>query len=133
TMGVALCLFAAFAWVIAPYFVPWFFSGFKDPEQIQLAVTMTRIVLPAQLGFYFGGLIQGSLFVREVFWPSAIAPLIYNLCIIAGGVLLDPFIGIQGFAVGVVVGALLGPFMIPLWAARKEIRFRFRFAPLDPD
>lgn len=133
TMGIVLIVFAAAAWVIAPYFVPWFFSGFDDPAQIELAVAMTRIVLPAQLGFYFGGLIQGSLFVREVFWPSAIAPLIYNLCIIAGGILLDPFIGIQGFAVGVVVGAILGPFLVPLWAARREIRFRFRFAPWDRD
>lgn len=133
TMGLVLCVIAAVGWVIAPWFVPLFFPGFTDPAQIELAVAMTRIVIPAQLAFYFGGLIQGSLFVREVFWPSAVAPLVYNFCIIAGGVLLEPFVGIQGFAIGVVVGAILGPFLIPLWAARRDLKYRFRFAPLDRD
>lgn len=129
TMGVALLGFTVAAWFLAPWFVSVFFVGFDDPAQVDLTVAMTRIVIPAQLGFYFGGLIQGALFVREVFWPSALAPLVYNLCIISGGLLLEPFVGIQGFAIGVVVGALLGPFALPLWAARKELKFRFHFAP----
>ncbi len=133
TMGVALVGMTIAGWFLAPWFVSVFFTGFEDPDQIDLTVTMTRIVIPAQLGFYFGGLIQGALFVREVFWPSAVAPLIYNLCIILGGVLLEPFVGIQGFAIGVVIGALLGPFLVPLWAIRKELKFRFRFRPLDKD
>ncbi len=133
TMGLALCGITILGWLLAPWFIPIYFAGFTDPAQIDLTVAMTRIIIPAQLGFYFGGLIQGALFVREVFWPSAVAPLIYNLCIILGGVLLEPFFGIKGFSIGVVVGALLGPLLVPLWAARKEIRFRFRFAPLDRD
>ena len=133
TMGLALCGITIVGWILAPWFIPIYFAGFSDPAQIDLTVAMTRIIIPAQLGFYFGGLIQGALFVREVFWPSAVAPLVYNLCIILGGVLLEPYFGIKGFSIGVVVGALLGPLLIPLWAARKEIRFRFRFAPLDKD
>ena len=133
TMGVALVGFTILGWFLAPWFVSVFFVGFTDPAQVDLTVAMTRIVIPAQLGFYFGGLIQGALFVREVFWPSALAPLVYNLCIITGGLLLEPFVGIQGFAIGVVVGAVLGPFALPLWAARKELKFKFRFAPRDKE
>ncbi|MFW5968050.1 MAG: lipid II flippase MurJ, partial [Persicimonas sp.] len=134
TMGVFLIAIFIVLEVFAPQLVPLVGPGFVDnPEQLDLAIVMTRIVIPAQLGFYLGGLIQATLFVREVFWPSAVAPLIYNLCIIAGGVLLDPFIGIKGFSVGVVVGALLGPFLLPLWAARKHVRFSFRFSPSDED
>ncbi|RAL20220.1 murein biosynthesis integral membrane protein MurJ [Lujinxingia litoralis] len=133
TMGSVLAVFIALGYVLAPQIVPVLNPGFNDPEQLELAVSMTRIVLLAPMAFYIGGLLQGSLFVREIFWPSAIAPLIYNLCIILGGVLLDPWFGIKGFAIGVVVGALLGPLAVPMWAARHEVKFTPRFAPFDAD
>lgn len=134
TMGSMLVLFVIALEVAAPYLIPLVNPGFADdPRQLALAISMTRIVIPAQMAFYLGGLIQATLFVREVFWPSALAPLIYNVCIILGGVLLEPWLGIQGFAVGVVVGALLGPMLLPLWAARKNVKFQFRFAPGDED
>ncbi|MFU8803240.1 MAG: murein biosynthesis integral membrane protein MurJ, partial [Bradymonadaceae bacterium] len=132
TMGLALVIVTAIGFVLAPYVVPLLFPGFNE-EQLALAILMTRIVFPAQIAFYLGGLLQATLFVREVFWPAAIAPLVYNLCIILGGILLNPFFGIQGFSIGVVVGAILGPFLIPLWAARRRVKFRFRFAPRDPE
>lgn len=128
TMGVILVGFVIVLELLASSFVPLLNPGFADdPAQLELAVTMTRIVIPAQLAFYIGGLLQATLFVREVFWPAALAPLIYNACIIAGGLLLGPYIGIEGFAVGVVAGALLGPLCLPLWAARRHIEFRPRF------
>ncbi len=133
TMGCALILVSTLGIVFAPTLVGLLNPGFSDAEQMQMAVTMTRIVIPAQIAFYLGGLLQATLFVREVFWPSAIAPLIYNGSIILGGLLLDPWFGIQGFAIGVVIGAVLGPLALPLWAARKTMRFQFRFAPRDAD
>ena len=132
TMGAALLFFTVTLELLAPYVVPFLVPGFDDPAQLALAVDMTRIVIPAQLCFYFGGLLQATLFVREVFWPAAIAPLIYNVCIIVFGIALDPWIGIKGFSVGVVAGAILGPLAIPLWAARREVKYGFRFAPTDP-
>ncbi len=132
TMGGLLVLAVIVFELLTPYLIPVLFPGFDDPEQIALAVEMTRIVIPAQLAFYLGGLISATLFVREVFWPSAIAPLIYNLCIILGGVLLEPYFGIRGFAIGVIVGAFLGPLGLPLFAARREIRYQPLIAPLDP-
>lgn len=133
TMGLVLVGMTVLGWFLAPWFIPIYFGGFTDPAQIDLTVTMTRVIIPAQLGFYFGGLMQGALFVRETFWPAAVAPLIYNLCIIVFGVALEPLMGIKGFSVGVVVGAFAGPFLIPLWAIRKELKFQFRFAPFDED
>lgn len=132
TMGSVLVCVTIGMELLAPWVVPLLVPGFDDPGQMELAIRMTRIVIPAQLCFYFGGLLQATLFVKEVFWPAAIAPLIYNICIIAGGVLLDPLIGIEGFSVGVVIGALLGPLGMPLWASRRDVQFRFRFAPGDP-
>jgi len=132
TMGTVLVFFTIALELAAPYIVPWLVPGFDDPAQLALAVEMTRIVIPAQLCFYFGGLLQATLFVREIFWPAAVAPLIYNVCIIVFGIALDPWLGIRGFSVGVVVGAVLGPLALPLWAARHEVKFSFRFAPTDP-
>lgn len=134
TMGVVVVAFVIALEIFTPYLIPLVNPGFvDDPRQLDLAIQMTRIVVPAQMAFYLGGLLQATLFVREVFWPAALAPLVYNVCIILGGLLLEPWLGIQGFAVGVVVGALLGPLLLPVWAARKEIKFKFRFDPFDKD
>lgn len=131
-MGSILFVGICIAWVLAPFIVPRMNPGFNDPEQIELAVLMTRIVLPAPLLFYFGGLLQATLFVREKFWPAAIAPLIYNICIILGGVILNGSMGIVGFAVGVLIGAFLGPFGLTFLVARKELKFQFLFKLRDP-
>jgi putative peptidoglycan lipid II flippase len=132
-MGTALIVGIIVLELVAPYAVPIANPGFNSGEQIDLAVWMTRIVIPAQLAFYLGGLLQATLFVRETFWPSAVAPLIYNICIIAGGVLLEPWFGIAGFSVGVLAGAFLGPFLIPLWAAWDRVRYQPAFDLWDPD
>jgi putative peptidoglycan lipid II flippase len=124
TMGLALVVFTLAGEALAPWAVAKLNPGFVDAEQLALATSMTRIVLPAQLAFYIGGLLQATLMVREVFWTAAVAPLIYNLGIIAGGVLLAPWLGVEGFAVGVLVGAVAGPLGMPLWAARRHIKYR---------
>jgi putative peptidoglycan lipid II flippase len=133
TMGALMVLATVAFEAIAPFAVARLNPGFVDsPEQLQLAVEMTRIVIPAQLALFFGGLLNATNYSREVFWPAALAPLVYNLCIIAGGVVLDPWFGIRGFAIGVLIGAFLGPLGMPLIAARKHIKLEFRFAPSDP-
>jgi putative peptidoglycan lipid II flippase len=134
TMGFILVGIMVALELLAPYLIPLVNPGFVDnPAQLELAIQMTRIVIPAQLAFYLGGMLQATLFVREVFWPAALAPLVYNICIITFGLLLEPFIGIRGFSVGVVVGAMLGPLLLPVWAARKRIKYRFRFDLGDKD
>lgn len=132
TIGSLLLVASIVLELIAPQLVPILYPGFTDPAQLSLTVAMTRIVIPAQLAFYIGGLLQATLFVRETFWPSALSPLIYNLCIILGGVLLEPWFGIQGFAIGVLVGALLGPLGLPLLASWKHLKFRPRVDLSDP-
>lgn len=131
-MGLVLLGFTLIAEAFAPQLTGLVAPGFTDPEQVRLVTSMTRIVLPAQLAFYLGGLLQATLFVREVFWTAAVAPLVYNLCIILGGVLLGPWLGVEGFAVGVLLGAVLGPLGLPLFAARKHVRYRPHISLKDP-
>ena len=56
------------------------------------------------------------------------APLVYNLCIIVGGVALEPWMGIGGFSVGALCGAWLGNLGLPLFAARKHVRWHWNFS-----
>jgi putative peptidoglycan lipid II flippase len=103
--SILLCVFgslvlagAGFAAAFAPELVTWAAPGLEDPEAQALAARMTRIILPAQIFFFAGGLLTAVQFARERFLVPALAPLIYNLGIIAGGLLLGPWLGVEGFA-----------------------------------
>jgi putative peptidoglycan lipid II flippase len=103
------------------------------PEQQALTARLTRIVLPGQMFFVVGGVIQAVLMAKGRFVTQAAAPLVYNLAIIAGGLLLAPLLGVEGFAWGALVGAVVGPFVLPLLDARGRTPLRPRVAPFDPD
>ena len=98
--------------------------GVKDPVVKALTVRMTRIVLPAQFFFFTGGLFMAVQFSRERFFIPALAPLLYNLGIIAGGLVLGPQIGIEGFAWGVLGGAFAGNFLMQ-WIGAGRIGMKF--------
>ncbi len=118
TMGLVVSLAIALTWVLAPWIVPWAFPGF-DAVACAETVRLTRIVLPAQLAFYLGGLASAAVLSRERFLAVALAPLVYNVLIIAGGLALGGVLGIAGFSVGALVGAFVGPFGLVLLAARR--------------
>jgi len=98
-------------------------KGFT-PDQVALCVHMTRILLPAQIFLFAGSVIGATLLVRKQFLYQALQPIIYNLCIIAGGVFLG-YMGVSGLAVGATGGFLLGSFALNSWgAARAGVRYR---------
>ena len=93
--------------------------GFTD-EQVANAARLTRIVLPAQIFFILGQLLTAVQYARERFVIPTLGPLVYNLAIIAGGLLGgvgrdDP--GADGFAWGALIGAILGIFVLQAWGA----------------
>jgi putative peptidoglycan lipid II flippase len=103
------------------------FPGFS-PEQLELCVRLTRILLPAQIFFYVGGVVSAVLLSRRMFLFPALAPLLYNVFIILGGVTLSSQMGIASLAVGAVVGGFTGPFLInAIGAARTGVRYRPSF------
>ncbi len=110
--------------VLAPALVRGVAPGLKDPKTFTLAVRMTRIVLPAQFFFFAGGLMMAVQFAKERFLIPALAPLIYNIGIILGGLILGPRLGIQGFAWGVVAGAGIGNFVVQ-WIGARQVGMRF--------
>lgn len=130
TLMVVMVVLILLAWVAAPWLVPLLVPGF-DPETLAHTTRLTRILLPAQFAFLAGGLVQATLYARERFLAPAMAPLIYNLGILGGGVLLGP--DIDGFAWGALVGAFAGPLALPLIATRRSIRFSPRIDLGDRD
>ncbi len=124
--GSLLLLATLFGLWTAPWLVPLLTPGF-DAEQLELCVRMTRIVMPGMICFGIGGLLQATLLARERFAHVAAIPIVYNLMIIAGGVVLGPWVGIEGFAWGALAGSVIGPLLIPVWASRGQLRYSPRF------
>jgi putative peptidoglycan lipid II flippase len=119
-LGAALVL----AELLAPFYVRWWFNGF-DAEKAALCVHLTRILLPAQLFFFAGGVFGAVLLVRKQFNVQAVAPLIYNLGTIVGGLLLVRRLGVSSLAIGTLAGAFCGPFLLnAIFARRAGARYR---------
>ena len=117
-MGFALVALVLAGEVFAPHIVNWIAPGFS-PDQRARVVFLTRLMLPAQFFFYEGSILSAVQYAKGQFVVPSLAPLIYNIGIILGGVLLSPRIGITGFAVGVLGGALCGNFLLQIYGARR--------------
>ncbi len=105
------------------------------PEILPLTVWLMRIMLLSPIIFGVSGVIMGALNARQHFLLPALAPTIYTLGIIAGG-LVWPFLSdttpAMGFAIGTVVGAL-GHLLVQLPGLRqKQVRYTAVFTLHDP-
>jgi putative peptidoglycan lipid II flippase len=121
--GLATVLLFAFAEPLVALQFPKF-----SAEDQALTTRLTRIVLPAQVAFIVGGVLRGALMAEGRFWSQALAPLVYNVGIIAVGVLGHRRLGVEAFAWGALVGAWLGSFGSALFEARGRLRIRYRLA-----
>ena len=132
TLGVAVLLATGVLWWQVDALIELQFPRL-DPATRALTADLTRIVLPAQVFFVIGGVLRAVLMAHGRFWAQALAPLLYNLGIILGGLLLAPEIGIAGFAWGALAGAFLGPFAVAVVELRGRVPLGVRFAPFDRD
>jgi len=110
-MSTVLIIGIALAEIFTPQMERWMFHGFNS-EQLRLCVYLTRILLPSQLFFYVGGIVSAVLLSRRLFLFPAFGPLIYNVFIILGGIVLGKHFGIASLAYGALAGAVIGPFLI---------------------
>ncbi|HUA16411.1 MAG TPA: murein biosynthesis integral membrane protein MurJ [Verrucomicrobiae bacterium] len=118
--------------IFAPQFVRWFVKGFS-PDKIELCVHLTRILLPAQIFFYVGGVVSAVLLSHRLFLLPALGPLLYNMFIIGGGVIGGRHFGIASLAYGALVGSFVGPFLASvIGAARIGTGYRPSFDVTNP-
>lgn len=94
----------------------WGFSG--SPGLIALAVSLTRITFVAMLFLALSVYVTGFLQAHHRFTAPAVAPLLFNLVIIGGTLLLGPRIGIAGLALSWILGTA-AQFVVQLPGARR--------------
>lgn len=106
TTGLLLIIFSIVAIWQTPLLIRWLVPGF-DTEKLALTIQLSRVmfVSPLILGLssVFGSVLQSY----KAFAVYSMTPIMYNLGIIAGILILVPLFGTIGLAYGVVLGALL--------------------------
>jgi putative peptidoglycan lipid II flippase len=129
-----MVLFIVISEIFAPELVALIARGRPDPQFRENITVMTRIILPAQFFFFAGGMFMAVQMAKERFFIPALAPLIYNIGIISGGILLRDRLGMQGFSWGVLCGAFAGNFGLQWWGARNAgMHFSVRFNLSHPE
>jgi putative peptidoglycan lipid II flippase len=111
-LSAATFALAVLAFLLAPRLVPLMAPGLgagteREAELTALAVQLTRLMLVSPILFGISGLMTAILNARRQFVAAALAPVAYNLAIIAGALFLSGPFGVYGLAWGVVIGALL--------------------------
>lgn len=105
-IGATMLVICAGLFVFAPALVPLTVPGF-DADHAAATVGLTRIMALSPLLFGISAVMGGVLQATRRFLAFALAPVLYNLGIIFGAVVLAPNMGVTGLAWGVVLGAFL--------------------------
>ncbi len=101
-----MALVAIVLFIAIPYLAPNIFSGFEG-ESLRQLILITRLLLLQPIFLGLSNLFASVTQVRQKFIVYAITPVLYNLGIIFGALVLYPILGLPGMAWGVVLGAAL--------------------------
>ncbi len=120
-VALGIVVLVALGWMIAPAVIGAIYPEFTA-AQVTATVRLTRIVLPAQIFFIIGALFAAVQYAKGVFTIPTVAPIVYNLGIISGGVAYAAIRGTpdpEGFIWGALAGAFVGNFLLQWWGARR--------------
>lgn len=106
-------------------------TGGFTKAQLDLMVSLTRILILAQFFFLVSNFLTGIIQSHQRFLVPALSPVVYNLGIISGILFLSPLVGIYGPALGVVLGAVFHlliqiPLALRLGFTYRPLTFNFR-------
>ncbi|MEP6637990.1 MAG: murein biosynthesis integral membrane protein MurJ [Chloroflexota bacterium] len=123
-MLIALLVLAIGLFLLAPDVVRVITPGFEGAK-LERTIELTRIMLLSPIFLSMGAVATSVLNAGGRFAASAIAPIIYNLAIVGGALILGPAFGVEGLAVSVVLGSL-GHLLVQV---RPLARLGFRYTP----
>lgn len=123
-VGIAALVLIALGLVFTPQLVR-ILVDFSDERTVALTIFLTRLMFAQCFFMCIAGISQGILQCYKEFTVPALGAVIYNVAIIAIGLLFHERLGITGFTVGVVVGAALN-LLIQIPAMRRN-GFSYRF------
>jgi putative peptidoglycan lipid II flippase len=118
-----LVLFLVPLYFFIPQLIPFLVPHF-DLNRTQMVIDLSRIFLLSPLIFGLSYVVGGILNSFQRFLAYSLAPLLYNLAIIFGTILLADRFSVYGVAWSVVVGALLHLVIQLIPAVRLGLRFR---------
>ena len=108
------------------------------PGKLELTVTLTRILLPFLTLVAIAAALMGMLNSLNRFFTPALSPAMFNVGIIASGLVLAPFAPALGLdpIIAIAVGALIGgvgqiALQVPS-LLREGYRYRPQLSPSDP-
>ena len=124
-LGVITALFILAAGVVMPLFTPGFSDSLTD-----LTVTLSQVMFPIVLLMALTGLMAGMLNSLEHFSVPALAPIAWNVVIIAFLTIFRPGFGgeehINAYAWGVLAGTIV-QFLMPIpWLRRHGVSIKPR-------
>jgi len=99
-------ILALFAFIFINPLIAFLFPNLSADIQIEIA-QMTRLMLPSAMIFAVSNILGNILMSYKHFTSYSISPILYNIGIISGVVLLNEKFGIYSAAIGVLVGAVL--------------------------
>ena len=125
SLVVILLILSVIGIVLAPQLLRLLTPGFSA-DKLAATVQLSRLMFLSPLLLGISGVVGGILQSFKNFFAYSLAPIFYNLGIIAGALFLVPRFGLLGLAWGVVIGAALHLLVqLPtLW------HLGFRFQPL---
>lgn len=106
-IGVSMAVAGTLAAIFAPAIVESFLATGRTPADQALTIDLLRIMLISTAIFGLSGLMMAILHGLQRFAVPAVAPILYNLGIIGGALLLPQEMGVYRLAYGVVAGALM--------------------------
>ena len=127
-----MTIVAGLAAIFAPQIIAFFYADLigNDPELLEMTVELMRVMLITPIIFGISGVVMSALNARQHFLLPAIAPIVYNLGIIAGAIAFAP--NVMGLAIGTVAGSL-GHLLIQIPGLRmKKARYTPVFTVRDP-
>ena len=101
---------AGLVFIAADWIVPALAPGLGEDSGIQDAVMadailLTRLLLLSPILFAVSGMLTGMLHARRHFLLPGISPMLYNLAIIFGALLLPEHLGVEALVIGVIAGS----------------------------
>ncbi|MBI4138558.1 murein biosynthesis integral membrane protein MurJ [Candidatus Uhrbacteria bacterium] len=122
-VGAVMLVVCAALVAFAPVFVPLAVPGFTG-EKLAETIALTRIMALSPFFLGLSAVMGGILQATRHFFAFALAPVLYNIGIIFGAVILAPVMGLPGLAWGVVLGAFLH------FLTQSTVAFRLGFRRL---
>jgi len=123
---VVLSFLCFLIWIFAPQLISFIVPGFSQ-EQKNLTISLTRIMFLSPLIFGISGIFSGVLQYFDRFLIYSLAPILYNIGIIFGILVLAPVFFSNNEIYGVAWGVILGALMHLLIQIPSAIKCGYRF------